>query len=173
MSLSDESLDRLGVMVALASAPGFLWRHLSRDMAIEELSRTTTPQELATQLEEVLRQDQPEGRELTLAYCLLVAWLLKGPSAAHDAGRIPNIDRLPLAAGLIDRRASQSSSSTLTLELPRTPVVPLRDQRLSGTANSTSRSIEPLPAPSLSPESAESKTENSTTARTVKGEVKT
>lgn len=128
------TLDYLGEYVALASSPRFLWRHLSRHPAIDLLSRTMTTEEFADQLTGLLGRDRLEGRELTLAYCLLIAWLLQSPSAAQRAGALAQIDRLPLARDLID--SHRGISQTSRLEVPLHGAL-LPEQRVSATFSGT------------------------------------
>jgi hypothetical protein len=48
---------------------------------------------------------------VTLAYCLLVAWLLKRGGTAEAASKVPGIERLAFATALINAQREQPTSS--------------------------------------------------------------
>jgi hypothetical protein len=114
--LSDELLDILAADVALASSPAFLWRRFTRRPSIDVLSQKPS-HELEETLTMILAGDLAE-REITLAYAILIAWLLQGPHAIERASSVPGIRRLPLARALIAARQVGTRESVKTLDRP-------------------------------------------------------
>ena len=106
--LSDDTLDRLGVIVVAANNASFLWRKLATDNDVITLSEATDPDELLARLAEVLVQEHPDERMVTLAYALVVALLITNVSfrdpivAMNRATELYWLDRL-LSEGMRDR----------------------------------------------------------------------
>jgi hypothetical protein len=108
--IADQTLDILGELVALANTPSYLWRKLSERPTIEVLSERPSL-ELETELRLLIEKDALTERELTLAYALLVAWLLQGPAAIERAREVPGLfEKLPLARGVIRSRIAPGIS---------------------------------------------------------------
>jgi hypothetical protein len=136
--VSDDSLDILGESVFLANTPTFLWRKLAERPTIQVLSRQYAGSEIEDTLRDLLDSESLQEREVTLAYCLLVAWLLQGPAASERAAEIPSIEKLPLAKGLVASRSKSHTSMAGGKQPPRLE----RRGSLRTTSSTTERTLE-------------------------------
>ena len=118
--ISEDTLTILSEKVALANNAAFLWRQLSPRPTVISLSDKRSDAELKDELVHILEGDIGE-LDLTMAYCLLVALLLKDRNAAQRASQIEGIDRLPLGRPLIESQSRPRGISSSSIVVPDHP----------------------------------------------------
>jgi hypothetical protein len=131
IQMDDKNLELLSTYVALANTPSYLWRKLSETSTVQALFTRFAGSELEDSLREILSGPVLAERDITFAYCVLVAWLLQGPTVPTNAWRVPGIERLPLAAGLISGRSTSQTSTVRRVIPPR--VAPSSTRSISRT----------------------------------------
>lgn len=117
--LDEQTLSVLRSVVGLATAPGYVWRHLASSSTVQSFAQALTNEELALELAQLLGQDNLDADQLTLAYCLLVALLLKEDGAV-SAEAVPGLHKLRFAQDLVKANATRATVVALKGIQPRT-----------------------------------------------------